>query len=71
LLFGERPVDPKSVNTPADTTQPTTLTFSIPAVAPGHYVARLRVDGVDSIPVLYAGTPPMPAFDPAQTVSVA
>ena len=71
LLFGEQPVDPKSVNTPADTTQPTTLTFSIPAVAPGHYVARLRVDGVDSIPVLYAGTPPMPAFDPAQTVSVA
>jgi hypothetical protein len=31
---------------------------------------RLRVDGVDSIPVVYAGTPPVAAFDAAQTVTI-
>jgi hypothetical protein len=33
-------------------------------------VVRLRVDGVDSIPVSYTGSPPLPQFDAAQTVSV-
>jgi hypothetical protein len=31
---------------------------------------RLRVDGVDSIPVIVTGTPPLPAFDPAQQVVI-
>ena len=70
LLFGDRQIDPASVNTPADTSQPTTLTFSVPGVTAGGFLSRLRVDGVDSIPVIYSGTPPVPSFDPAQKVTV-
>lgn len=71
LLFGDRQVGPTTVTTPATTTQPTTITFSVPDVVAGTYVVRLRVDGVDSIPVIYAGTPPIPSFDAAQKVTVA
>lgn len=70
LVFGDRQVEPASVSSPADTSEPTTLTVSIPDVSAGSYRVRLRVDGVDSIPVVYAGTPPAPAFDAAQTVVV-
>ncbi len=71
LLFGDRQVEPQSINTPADPTQPTALAFSISGVGAGGYVVRLRVDGVDSIPVAYSGTPPAASFDPAQKVTVA
>jgi hypothetical protein len=71
LLFGDRQVAPSSISTPADTTQPTTLAFAVPDVAAGGYLVRLRVDGVDSIPVIYSGTPAVPAFDPLQKVNVA
>lgn len=70
LLFGDRQIEPASISSPGDPTQPTTLAFAVPGVAAGSYLVRLRVDGVDSIPVVYAGTPPVPAFDPAQKVSV-
>ncbi|MDH3289290.1 MAG: DUF4255 domain-containing protein [Betaproteobacteria bacterium] len=71
LLFGDRQVEPDSVTNPIDTTQPTTLAFTIPGVGAESYVVRLRVDGVDSIPVVYSGTPPVPSFDPLQKVTVA
>jgi hypothetical protein len=70
LLFGNRQVEPTSITTPADPAQPTTLVFAIPNVTVDSYVVRLRVDGADSIPVVYSGTPPVPAFDPLQTVNV-
>lgn len=70
LLFGDRQADAASITTPVDTTQPTTLNFTLSDVASGSYVVRLRVDGVDSIPVIQSGTPAMPAFDPAQKVTV-
>lgn len=70
LLGGGGQLEPASVVTPADPTQPTTLTFTAPGAPPGRYVLRLRVDGVDSIPVIQSGTPPLPSFDPAQTVTV-
>lgn len=70
LVFGERQAEPSSISSPADTAQPTTLTFSIPDVVAGSHVVRLRVDGVDSIPVVHEGSPPVPSFDPAQTVVV-
>ncbi|MBI3431968.1 MAG: DUF4255 domain-containing protein [Hydrogenophilales bacterium] len=70
LIFGEQQVEPASLTNPADATQPSMLTFTIPGVAAGIYVVRLRVDGADSIPVVYSGTPPVPAFDPAQRVTV-
>jgi hypothetical protein len=70
LLFGDRQTAPTSTDTPADTAKPTTFTFTVFGVPIGDYVVRLRVDGVDSIPVKYAGSPPIPQFDPAQTVTV-
>ncbi|MES2741983.1 MAG: DUF4255 domain-containing protein [Pseudomonadota bacterium] len=70
LIFGERQAQPTGISTPADVALPSTIDFVLPDVAPGHYLVRLRVDGVDSIPVLYSGTPAAPAFDPAQRVSV-
>ena len=70
LLFGDRQLTPDSIATPADTTQPSTVKFTTDVVA-GTFLVRLRVDGVDSIPVVYAGTPPLASFDPAQKVTVA
>ncbi|MGA7180816.1 MAG: DUF4255 domain-containing protein [Thiobacillaceae bacterium] len=70
LILGERQIEPTSMINPADATQPSTLAFTAPGVAAGSYVVRLRVDGVDSIPVAYSGTPLLPAFDPAQKVTV-
>lgn len=71
LLFGgDRQAAPTAINTPADPTLPTTLTFDVEDVDAGDYVVRLRVDGVDSIPAIASGTPPLLAFDPAQRVSV-
>lgn len=71
LLFGDRQVEPASITTPGDISQPSTLTFSIPGVTADVYLVRLRVDGVDSIPVVYSGDPPVAGFDPSQKVTVA
>lgn len=71
LLFGDSPpIQAQSLVNPADTSQPTRLTFLILAATPGNYVVRLRVDGVDSLPVMVTGTPPIMAFDPNQQVTV-
>lgn len=70
LIFGDRQVAPDTVVTPPDEAKPTSLTFKIPGVAAGSYVVRLRVDGVDSIPVVRTGTPPVPVFDADQIVTV-
>ncbi len=71
LLFGSTQVLADSIVTPADTTQPTTLAFTIPGVVAGTYPVRLRVDGIDSLPVIFSGTPPRFDFDPLQSVNVA
>ena len=70
LLFGARQAVPATVITPADPTEPSTLTFELDAVAAGTHVVRLRVDGVDSNPVVRTGTPPRPSFDVDQQVVV-
>jgi hypothetical protein len=70
LLFGDRQLNPDSVDTPGDAQQATRLTFTATGVEPGDYVVRLRVDGADSIPFRLAGTPPVLEFDPAQKVVV-
>jgi len=70
LLFGAREVLPSLIDTPANVALPTTLSFSIPDVIAGDYVVRLRVDGIDSLPIQYQGAPAIPSFDPQQTVSV-
>ena len=71
LLFGAIEALPASIVTPGNPTLPSTLTFTIPGVVTGDYAVRLRVDGVDSLPVTFSGTPPAFAFDALQTVSVA
>ena len=65
LLFGDREIlaDPH-------TTQTATLTFKITGAAKGGYFLRLRVDGVDSLLVVYLGTPPTPQFDPNQKLTI-
>lgn len=71
LLFGDQQLLPTAVTNPAagDPNQtPTTLTFEVPTVAPGTYTVRLRVDGVDSVPVDFGGA--VVRFDPVQQVSV-
>ena len=70
LLFGDASVKPESITTPAIATQPTTMTFKIPGVAPGKYLVRLRVDGIDSLPIAISGSPAKLDFDPQQTVTV-
>src|SRR4029077_7648304 len=57
LIFGTRQVAPKAITTPVDPTKPTALDFTVPAVAPGDYLVRLRVDGIDSLPITMTGSP--------------
>ncbi|MBN1204048.1 MAG: DUF4255 domain-containing protein [Myxococcaceae bacterium] len=45
-----------------------TLTFSLPSAPVGEHLVRLRVDGVDSLLINYAVTPP--AFDTTQKVTI-
>lgn len=71
LIFGSREVAPDSVVTPADPSQPTTLAFIVTGAAAGSHPIRLRVDGLDSLPVTLGGSPPAFTFDPQQTVTVA
>jgi hypothetical protein len=50
--------------------KPTTLTFTVPSVLEGEYLVRLRVDGIDSLPVTISGSPAKLEFDPQQKVTV-
>ena len=75
LIFGDRQVPavkPRPASPPLDP-DPTKVfapTFVATGVVPGgSYVARLRVDGVDSIPVGYDGDG-LPVFDASQQVAV-
>lgn len=73
VLCGEISVAPATVVNPAPgdpgfASTPTTVTFQVPNVGAGRHPVRLRVDGVDSIPVTFTGA--VPAFDPAQQVAV-
>ena len=75
LLFGDQLLEPTGFTnpdpaSPAFQTTPTTLTFTVPAVGAGVYLVRLRVDGVDSLPVTFAGDREVPRFDPGQQVRV-
>lgn len=70
LIFGNRAILPTSV-TQGGLTDPTTLNFTIPAVIAGPYPVRLRVEGIDSLPITITGSPAVIDFDPQQTVIVA
>ena len=74
LAFGDRQVDAEAPPVPPPWPAPPPPfdpKFTVKQVATGQsYLVRLRVDGVDSIPVILAGAPPLPEFDPAQQVVV-
>lgn len=70
LLFNDRVVKPDPFVIPAGVSDPSSLDFQIIGATPSLYTLRLRVDGVDSNPVKFSGTPALPFFDPAQQVSV-
>ena len=69
LLFGDREVPVDTITTPADESQPTELVFQIASAEAGSYVARLRVDGADSLPIVRTGS--SFEFDPQQKVTIA
>jgi hypothetical protein len=68
LLMGDRGISLQDQSSPTDPTAPSTLTFQLKDMQPGLYVVRLRVDGVDSIPIDFASTPLQ--FAENQTVRV-
>jgi hypothetical protein len=71
LIFGNRTVSPDNISTPADPIAPSTLIFSV-ANAEARtepYVLRLRVDGVDSIPVDFSNDTPQFAADQKVTIT--
>jgi len=70
VLFGQQSVSPTSIDTPADATQPTTVRFVVPPAAPGVYLVRLRVEGIDSLPVVVRGNPASFDIDAQQQVTV-
>ena len=63
LLFGSREVSAQT-----RTTSSGSLAFELTNVTAGEYLVRLRVDGVDSLLVNYAATPP--EFDDTQKVTI-
>lgn len=70
VLFGDRQLTPASIVNASPNSTPTQITFAVPAVPPGLWLVRLRVDGVDSMPVTIDGASKLPVFDPAQQVRV-
>jgi hypothetical protein len=69
LLFGSQEIVPQMVSTPADPSAPSTLDFLVEGAQPGEYVLRLRIEGVDSVPVDFTTTPPTFAADQKVTVT--
>lgn len=69
LLFGDRQVPPFAAPVLPAAGDPSEIVFHVPPVA-GTFLVRLRVDGVDSIPIVVDGGGLL-QFDPAQTVTVA
>lgn len=70
LILGDAQAQSTQVVNPANTALPSSIDFVVPKLALGSYVGRLRVDGVDSVPVIRTGTPPVPAFDPNQILQI-
>jgi len=67
IIFGSSQIAPKTITQPGNDTDPTTITFDAPGAA-GLSRVRLRVDGVDSIPIVTVND--KFEFDPNQSVEV-
>lgn len=68
LLVGVREFEPTSITTPNLPTAETTLVFNATGLAAGNQVLRLRVEGVESIPVDFSVTPAQ--FDSEQVIVI-
>ncbi len=71
LIFRDRVIPPVNITTPDDLAAPSEMAFSVEnAEAREHPAAlRLRIDGVDSIPVDFSGDTPQFADDQKVTVT--
>ncbi len=67
VIYNDAPIAPKSIVTPNDKTQPSTIKAAVPLVK-GKVPLRVRIDGVDSIPVKIANG--LPSFDKDQSIEV-
>lgn len=84
VIFGDKELIAKTVTTPVNIgrqrnneKKPTSITFDVPdtdasgrPLKAGSYIVRLRVDGIDSIPIKLTGSPPQLSFDDGQKVRV-
>jgi hypothetical protein len=73
LLLGDRLITADAISTPADETQPSTLSFQIDLTGSqvgDIFTARLRVDGVDSLPFAIDIQKGTLMFDPDQQVRI-
>lgn len=81
VIFGDQELITKTVTTPVNIGgqphKPTSITFEVPktdvsgnVLQPGSYIVRLRVDGIDSIPIKLSGSPTQLSFDDGQKVRV-
>ncbi|NEZ57625.1 DUF4255 domain-containing protein [Adonisia turfae] len=68
LIWRDRTIAPYEISTDDDNPGASRLTFRIREMTPGDYPVRLRVDGVDSLPVDVAAVPMR--VDPLQQVRV-
>lgn len=70
LIFAGQQIPPQSITPPATPADPTVLQFLVPGVAqnPDGYPVRLRIDGVDSLPMILQNG--IYQFDPGQKVVV-
>ncbi|EDX83067.1 hypothetical protein S7335_245 [Synechococcus sp. PCC 7335] len=68
LIWGARTIAVYEMSTPDDQPGASRLTFRIREMTPGVYPVRLRVDGVDSMPVDMAAVPLR--IDPLQQVRI-
>lgn len=74
LLSGRPALEPGALTPPAHAGDPAVYTFHLAALTAGSYLARLRVDGVDSLPyrvVSAPGSPPQLDFDPNGRLTIA
>lgn len=68
IIFDDVQIAPKSLGPPADADAPSMITADVPANAAGVHRIRLRIDGIDSLPM--KKTPGGIEFDPDQSVEV-
>lgn len=78
LILGDMQLSPVSISTPTpnpndkpkDKVLPSTLIFSIKDIPKGKYLVRLRIDGVDSLPVIRKDESSPLEFDPNQEITI-